>query len=222
MRQMASFFLMSALGLFAIGGNALPLANGGEPHLTTRPQYTILPGDKVEVSFRYTPELNQAVTVQPDGYVTLATVGQIKLSGMTLTEAAKLITQKAEAHLKDPQVTLTLTQFHKPYFVVAGEVAHPGRYDMDEPTTALQAVLQAGGIVADGRSSQVIVFRRINEQDDEVRILNLHNIKKRADLEHDMMLDPGDMILVPRDNISKIDRVIHAVNAGAFFDPTNF
>lgn len=214
--------LAIAAALIFLGGISVRAQNPGDPHLLTRARYTIKAGDKMDVDFRYTPELNQSVTVQPDGYVTLETVGEIKVSGLTVAEATHLITLKSSVHLKDPRVTLTLKEFHKPYFVVAGEVEHPGRFDMDEPTTALQAVLEAGGMAADGRSSQVIVFRRINQQDDEVRVLNFHKVTSQRDLEHDMMLEPGDIILVPRDRISKIDRVIHAANTGAFFDPSNF
>lgn len=193
-----------------------------QPHLVTRARYTIQVGDKIDVVFRYIPELDQSITVQPDGYITLATIGDLRVIGLTVSGATDLITQKSSAHLKNPQVTLTLKDFHRPYFIVAGEIVHPGRFEMDQPTTALQAVLEAGGITASGRSSQVIVFRRINEQDDEVHVLDLHNVKTTQSLEHDMMLEPNDMILVPRDRIAKIDRVIRAANTGAYFNPTSF
>jgi polysaccharide export outer membrane protein len=214
--------LAVSLGII-LGGPILGNAqSSGAPHLVTRNRYTIEAGDKIEIAFRYTPELNQSVTVQPDGYVTLEPAGEIKVSGLTIGEATDLIIQKSSVHLKDPRVTLELKEFHKPFFVVAGEVAHPGRFDMDQPTTALQAVLEAGGIAAAGRSSQVIVFRRISEENDEVHLLDLHKMKTQRDLEHDMMLEPGDMILVPRDRIAKIDRVIRVANASVFFNPTSF
>jgi polysaccharide export outer membrane protein len=82
--------------------------------------------------------------------------------------------------------------------------------------------LTAGGMDTAARSSQIIVFRRINTDDDEVHVLNLHNVKKRQDLEHDLMLEPGDMLLVPRDRIAKLDRIIKASNVGFYFSPTQF
>jgi polysaccharide biosynthesis/export protein len=192
-----------------------------EPHLVTRARYTIQTGDKFDVAYRYTPELNQTVTVEPDGFINLDPTGAIKVSELTLDQATELITRLASKRLHDPKVTLTLKEFHKPYFVVAGEVKHPGRFDMDQPTTALQAVLTAGGLDTAARSSQVIVFRRINADNDEVHVLDLHNVKKRSDLEHDLMLEPGDMLLVPRDRIAKMERIIRATNIGLYLNPAD-
>jgi polysaccharide export outer membrane protein len=192
-----------------------------EPHLVTRGRYKIQSGDQFEVAYRYTPELNQTVTVEPDGFINLDPTGEIKVSELTLDQATERITQLASKRLRDPKITLTLKEFHKPHFVVAGEVKHPGRYDMGEPTTALQALLMAGGMDSAARSSQIIVFRRINADDAEVHVLDLHNVKKTQDLEHDLMLEPGDMLLVPRDRIAKIERIIRAANLGLYFNPAD-
>ena len=206
--------------MFLFGAAVASLAQSvREPHLVSRTRYTIQSGDKFDVDYRYTPELNQTVTVEPDGFINLDSTGEIKVSELTLAEATELITRLASKRLHDPKVTLTLKEFHKPYYVVAGEVKHPGRYDMEERTTALQAILNAGGMDTAARASQVIVFRRLNADDDEVHVLNLHKVNKVEDLEHDLMLEPGDMLLVPRDRIAKIDRIIHATNIGFYFNP---
>ncbi len=210
--------VLTLLGAFTCSW-AQSARQSDEPHLVTRARYKIQAGDKFDVSYRYTPELNQAVTVEPDGFINLDPAGAIKVSGLTLEQATDLITGLASKHLHDPKVTLTLKEFHKPYYVVAGEVTHPGRFDMDQPTTALQAVLMAGGMDTTARSSQVILFRRINADDDEVHVLDLHNIKKRSDLEHDIMLEPGDMLLIPRDRIAKMERIIKATNIGLYLNP---
>ena len=199
-----------------------PAQTMADPHLVVRDRYRIQAGDQVEVVYRYTPEMNQTVTVQPDGYVILQSVGEVRLSDLTVEQATGLLTQQASVHLKDPRITLTLKELHKPHFVVAGEVRRPGRYDMDEPTTAYQALLTAGGFDVAAKLSQVVVFRRINGDRAEVHMLDLHQMKSHHDLEHDMMLQPGDMILVPKDRIAKMDRIIHATNLGLYFNPTEF
>ena len=196
--------------------------NASEPHLTTRARYRLQYGDKLDVAFRYTPELSQAVTVEPDGYVNLTATGELKISEMTLEQATALIEQVAGGHLRDPKVTLTLKDFHKPFYVVAGEVKRPGRFDMEAPTTAFQAVLLAGGMDTAARSSQVVVFRRLNAESAETHILDLHDMNKPKNLERDLMLEPGDMILVPRDRIAKFDRVVKAANLGLYFNPLGF
>lgn len=185
--------------------------------LKTRPMYQIQPGDVIQLNYRYTPEYNEQVTVQPDGYVYLQTCGQVKLADLTVEQAIQSITEKASSELKDPEVNLTLKQFHSPYVYVAGEVAKPGRYDLQGETTALQAVLEAGGMSKDARSSQVVIFRKINDQDAEVKVLDLHSVHSSKDLEHDAVLQSGDMLLVPRSRFSKFERVVKLTNLGGYF-----
>src|SRR5262245_42546231 len=93
-------------------------------------RYRLQPNDVVEVQFRYTPEFNTTATIQPDGYITSAIAGQVHVGGLTLTEAAEAITKQAVARLNDPEVTVFLKDFVKPHFVVAGEVAHPGSFEL--------------------------------------------------------------------------------------------
>jgi polysaccharide biosynthesis/export protein len=185
--------------------------------LKTRPMYQIQPGDVIQLMYRYTPEYNEQVTVQPDGYVYLQTCGQVKVADLTVVQATQSIKEKASSELKDPEINLTLKGFHNPYVYVAGEVAKPGRYDLQGETTALQAVLEAGGMSKDARSSQVVIFRKINDQDAEVKVLDLHSVHSRKDLEHDAVLQSGDILLVPRSRFSTVERVVKLTNLGGYF-----
>src|SRR6185436_18108598 len=132
------------------------------PKLTTvtEERYRLQPGDVLEVSFRYSPEFNQTVTVQPDGYISLEVSGDLKIAGMTIEESRLMILKKASQRLQDPVATVSLKEFQRPYFVVAGEVAQPGKIEMRERVTALQAIMLAGGMKESAKSSQVIVFRQ--------------------------------------------------------------
>lgn len=208
-------FSIPVVALF-FGLASLALAQNS-PTLKARPLYQIQPGDVIQLTYRYTPEYNEKVTVQPDGYVSLQTCGQVDLADLTVPEATERITQKASVDLKDPQIDLTLKEFHKPYVVVAGEVGKPGRYDLVGQTTALQALLEAGGMNQNARSSQVLVFRKINSEQAEVKVLNLHSIHSVNDLEHDMVLQSGDMLLVPRSRLAKVERIMKISNLGAYF-----
>jgi polysaccharide export outer membrane protein len=187
--------------------------------LQSRPRYHIQPGDAIEVRFRYTPEFDQTVIVQPDGNIALNVVGEINVDGKTAEEARQAILTKAGERLNQPEVTLVLKDFHRPYFTVAGLVEHPGSFEMRENTTALQAVLLAGGFKENARPSQIVVFRKINSDTAEVKIVNLKNIKNAAQLEHDLPLQSGDMLLVPETNLSKLSRFMKLANVGAYINP---
>lgn len=174
----------------------------------TEDRYRLVPGDVIEVTYRYTPEFNQTVTIQPDGYVGLQIVGDLKLGGQTLQEAQQKIAEKASARLKEPEVNLFLREFQKPYIVVSGEVANAGRIELRENITALQAILMSGGFKESAKSNQIVVFRRLNAEFAEVRILNLKSISKTSDLENDLSLRSGDIVFVPRSTLSKIERIV--------------
>jgi polysaccharide export outer membrane protein len=191
------------------------------PRLTTvtPDRYRLQPGDVLEVQYRYSPEFNQTVTVQPDGYVTLEIGGDLKVAGFTIEQARQVILKQASARLQDPVATIVLKEFQKPYFVVAGEVAQPGKIEMRERVTAIQAIMLAGGMKEAANSSQVVVFRKINSDTAEVKVLNLKSIRKTGDLENDLTLQPGDMVFVPRDKISKIERFMRLASVAAFMAP---
>lgn len=191
------------------------------PRLTTvtEDRYRLQPGDVIDVQFRYTPEFNQTVTVQPDGYIALEIGGDLKVAGFTVEEARQAILRQATKRLQDPVATIVLKEFQKPYFVVSGEVAQPGKIEMRQRVTALQAIMLAGGMKETAKSSQVIVFRTINSDMAEVKVLNLKSITRTSDLENDLTLQAGDIVFVPRDKLSKIERFMRLVSVAALIMP---
>lgn len=195
------------------------LPSHADDKLHHRPQYTILPGDVLDLHYRYTPSFDQTVTVQPDGYVNLNVVGNIRVADLTVDAARETILKIATQQLNEPELTISLKEFHHPYVVVAGEVAKPGKIDLQEGATALQAILLAGGFGENAKSGQVIVYRKVNTTIAEVHLLKLSSLTRTADLEHDLLLQPGDMIMVPRDKVSRISRFIKLTNLGIFLNP---
>jgi polysaccharide export outer membrane protein len=191
------------------------------PRLTsgTEERYVLHPGDVLDIQYRYTPEFNQTVTVQPDGFISLEIGGDVKVAGRNLEQVRNVILTKARTRLESPELIVVLKEFQKPYVVVAGEVTQPGKFEMREKLTAIQAVLLAGGFKDSAKSSQILVYRKLNADTAEVRSLNFKTLKRTSDLENDLTLQPGDMILVPRNRISKIERYVRLASLSAFLNP---
>ena len=208
-------FIAMVAGIFLLMQG---LARADE-QLHKRPVYTLHTGDVIALNYRYTPEFNQTVTVQPDGNVTLNIVGNLRAEGQSVDELRQRIVELASARLNNPELTITLEHFEQPYVVVAGEVDRPGKIDLHDNTTALQAIMLAGGFKDSARDTQVLLFRRINSDQAEVRKLDLHNVKKNADLERDTELMPGDMLLVTRNKMEHFARFMKASNLGVYFNP---
>ncbi len=221
--KMSLFVLISLFAVSGINGQTAPDSDIDKPLPVLREpdsrRYKLNPGDIVEVIYRYTPEFNQTVTILPDGYVVLQIVGDVKLEGLTLEEAKAAILKRASVRLKDPEVSLLLKFFQKPYYVVAGEVNKPGRFEMDEPITALQSVMLAGGFNDSAKTSRVVVFRKINKQFAKVTILDLKDIRKTSDLENDLELESGDIVFIPRNNFSKFEKYIRLTSIGTLLNP---
>jgi polysaccharide export outer membrane protein len=197
-------------------------AASADDQLHTRPRYTLRNGDALSLEYRLTPELNQSVVIQPDGFINLTMVGELKVSGLTLSQAHDLIVAKASARLNKPELNVVLKEFERPYVAVSGEVDKPGRMDFYERTTALQAIMLAGGFKETAQQSQVYIFRRVNNDMSQIITLNLHNVKKSSDLEHDMTLEPGDIVLVPRNKLENVARFVKATNLGLYLDPLTY
>jgi polysaccharide biosynthesis/export protein len=206
--------LLIATFAVAIYGQAPTLGTYGRED-----RYTLTPGDVVDIQYRYTPEFNQTVTVQPDGYVSLEIGGDLKVAGRNLTQVRSLILSKARERLASPEVIVILKEFQKPYVVVAGEVVQPGKIEVREKLTALQAVLLAGGFKDSAKSSQILIFRKLNAEMAEVKTLNFKSMNRNSDLENDLTLQAGDMILVPRNKLSKLERYVRIASLATFLNP---
>ena len=134
-------------GILLLLGALLMASAHADDQLHPRARYTLHIGDVLDLSYRLTPEYNQTVTIQPDGYASLNIAGNLHLEGLTLDQAHDLIVQKDSERLNDPELNLILSSFQRPYVVVGGEVLQPGRIDLRENMTAMQAVMMAGGVI---------------------------------------------------------------------------
>jgi polysaccharide export outer membrane protein len=205
--------------LLLLGGILTGQTSSG--HFAARdPRYRLQPNDVIEIQYRYTPEYNQTASVQPDGFATLQLIGDVKLDGLTLDQARASILERASARLRDPELFILLKDYDKPHFVVGGEVTNPGRFELRGHMTAVEAIAMAGGFkTLSAKHSQVILFRRIDSENGETRTLNLKEIMNKPMLEEDVTLRPGDMLLVPQNRISKIERFIKWGNLGVYWNP---
>jgi protein involved in polysaccharide export with SLBB domain len=193
--------------------NAAPLAADAQtasaktsaPTLQSRdPRYRLNKTDVLSLNFVFTPEYDQNVQVQPDGYILPRGVEAIHAEGLTIPELTAALESEYGKILHDPVITVLPTNIVPAYFIAGGEVKNPGRYTFQGDTTLSQAVEIAGGFNTTAKHSQVLLFRRINNDWVQGSTINLKKMLKGANLAEDPHLQPGDMVYVPQNTISKL------------------
>lgn len=183
-------------------------ADNDRPQLTQRyPRYRINRSDILNLNFPLSPEFNQTVTVQPDGYITLQGAGSICILGMTVPETGDAIKRAYAKILHDPIIDVDLKDFQKAYFIVTGQVTKPGQYDLRYDLTASEAIAVAGGFLPTAKT-QVYLYHRSTDGWVQARELKLKDFLHGKNVQEDVQIHPGDMIFVPEKTITKVRKYI--------------
>jgi polysaccharide export outer membrane protein len=186
------------------------------------PRYQLLPGDTMDLVFEFSPEFNQTVTEQPDGYISLRGIGDVHVSLETLPQLISTLQTAYGKILNKPAISVLLKDFERPYFTANGQVSHPGKYTLHGDTTVTEGVAMAGGFTDKSKHSHVVLFRRVSDQWTEARVLDVKKMLNAGNLSEDYILRPGDMIYVPQNTISKIARFIPTSSVNTYFSPQAF
>lgn len=201
---------LAALSAFALG----LLACEGPPIVTTAmpaPQpapvvstaYVIAPGNALDVKFFYNPDLNEALEVRPDGFVTLQLVGDVQASGRTPAELAAELREAFASHIPHPEVSVIVRKGSPQQIYVGGEVATPGFLKLDGPMTSLQALMASGGAKTTARLSQVVLIRYLGSNEATIERVDLAGVLDGE--APDVLLRPYDVIFVPMTPIAQVN-----------------
>jgi polysaccharide export outer membrane protein len=153
------------------------------------------------------------VKVTPAGDIQLPAVDSVFVQGLTLAEAKQEIDAKYEADIPGVNVTLVLVNRAQRFIYVLGEVGQAGRFELEGPTTAIQAIAMAGGWKPGGNMRQVVVFRRGPDWRLMATMLDLRGAlyARRPVPADDIWLNDSDIILVPKTPIEQADEIIEQV-----------
>jgi polysaccharide export outer membrane protein len=186
------------------------------------PRYQLRKGDTFDLDFALSPEFNQTVAVQPDGYVTLKGAGSFFIEGQTVPELTETVKAAYAQILHDPVVVIALKDFEKPYFIASGQLGKPGKYDLRSDLTVAEAVAIAGGFNDKAKHSQVVLFRPVPSGGYEAKLIDVKKLLASRNLTEDIHLQPGDMVYVPQNALSKIRPFLPTTSIGAYLTPAVF
>jgi polysaccharide biosynthesis/export protein PslD len=175
-------------------GGPLPVTSPNQ-----EPEYRLYPGDQIDVRTPTASELNQQLTVGPDGRIAMPMIGQVMAADLSLFELESELIRAYTPILRRPEVEVTLRQAGPLKVWVDGEVRTPGVYDMPGDIDAYQAIIMAGGFAPGARRDRVGLIRRGPGDVRMMRSLDL----SRAGMEH-VALRRMDVIYVPRTTLAEV------------------
>ncbi len=194
----------------------------GQVGPTLMKEYVIQPGDQLDVKFFYNPDLNESITVRPDGRISLQLVGETIAAGRTPRALTELLTEEYDKELKQPEITVIVRSFGARVYV-DGEVEKPGELELTGPLTVMQAISRSEGATEDAWD-EALVIRRIHGRQPLVIPVDLSLVLAGEDFSQDIGLVPFDIVYVPRSPIADVnlwvDHYIRQnipINFGAFF-----
>jgi|SRR5271168_5098634 len=187
-----------------------------------RPLYRLHRSDVLDIEFTFSPEFNQTVSVQPDGFITLRGVSQLQAEGLTVPQLTEALRTQYSGMLNDPEVAVVLQDYAKPYFSAIGEVQRPGKYELRDDITLTEGLALAGGFNSQAKHSQVVLFRKVDGEMVESRLINTKALLKAHKLGEDIHLRPGDLVYVPKNAISKIRQYMPTSSLSVYSTPQEF
>lgn len=178
--------LMTGIGQAAIAQDA---AQSIDP-------YTVLPGDLLQISVWKEEDLQLEVLVRPDAAFSFPLAGDISTNGLSVVELQEELTKRLSRYISNPVVTISVREVLGNKVYVIGQVNNPGAFVVNPRVDVMQALSMAGGLTAFASANDVKILRRKGGQ--QVALSFKYNdVLKGRDLSQNIMLESGDIVVVP-------------------------
>lgn len=172
------------------------------------PEYRLQSGDVLEIKHFYTPELNETVSIRPDGRISLPIAGEVLAEGQTPAELRNVLSERYARTLRDQEVAVVVKEFAGRRIYVGGEVLTPGVIRPPGTVTALQAILEAGGAKSSARLENVVILRNQGTTEPLFMTLDLRGGLREGVSRNDVALLPSDIVFVPKTRVAHLAQFI--------------
>jgi len=166
------------------------------------PSYKVQVGDVLDIKLFLNPELNDEVTVRPDGKFSTAIAEDVPAYNHTPTEISSFLRTQYRSDLKDPRISVVVHSFAPNRIYVGGEVNSPGEFITVGPNlTVSQAVARAGGVKISAERERVFVIRRGPGDVPHAYAVDYMGIISGNNPTGDIRLTQYDIVYVPRTGV---------------------
>jgi polysaccharide export outer membrane protein len=163
---------------------------------TDDPTYIIGEADVLDINVWKEPDVSRTVPVRPDGKISLPLLNDVQAAGLTPMQLQQQITEKLRKFLTEPQVTVIVTEINSRRVYIMGEVNRPGMVSLLPQMTILQLVTAAGGFTQFANTSKIRLVRNENGKQ-TTYTFNYKELMRGERPEQDLLLKPGDSVVVP-------------------------
>lgn len=202
-KTMLATTLAAVSAAVVMGGGLLLAPRVAQAQAATSPApelYRIGPGDTVRITVYQSPDLSLETRVTEAGVISYPLIGALRLGGLTVNDAEKALADalKKGDFIKNPQVSVMVTQVRANQVNVLGQVGKPGRVALDVAGMRLTDVIAlAGGVAANAGSDTAVVIGTRDGQPFR-REIDLPRVFAPAGRNDDIVIQPGDAIWVDR------------------------
>jgi len=188
---------------------AVPSPDAG--YMTSLEPYRIQVGDVLGVRLMLNPELNEEVTVRPDGHISTTVVKDEVAYGRTIPQLSDALVRDYSHDLRNPRLTVVVKSFAPTKIYVGGEVTNPGEFiDVGPNLTLSQAIARAGGLkTMTGDENKVYIIRRGANDVPEMFSTRFQDLMWGQNPASDVRLAPYDVVFVPRSGIAEVYRFVN-------------
>ncbi len=167
--------------------------------------YTLQPRDTISVVFWGNTELDQELTIRPDGMISLPFVDEVRAGGLTPKQLDDELTRRYTGELARPEITVIVRDVPGYRYYIGGEVQQQGAYPLAGNVTLVQAIQEAGGFTTTARRHEVLVIRTKPTGERSAWSVDTRPIISGANPNADFALAAADIIFVPRSKITNIN-----------------
>ncbi|CUS31396.1 polysaccharide biosynthesis/export family protein [Candidatus Nitrospira nitrificans] len=188
------------LMMAAVVGSALPVhaGEGGALAVVSQvdPGYRLGAEDTLLVSVWKDEQLTREVIVRPDGMFSFPLVGDIQAEERTVEDIRSDLVKRLTKYIPNPNVSVAVTKVISYKVYVIGRVNKPGEYVIGHYTDVLQALSLAGGLTPFAAENEIKVMRRVRGEQYAIPF-RYGDVRKGRDLEQNILLLRGDVVMVP-------------------------
>ncbi len=163
------------------------------------PPYKLQLGDTLDIKFPLNPELDESVSVRPDGMISTAIARDVMVYNKTVSDVNNALEGEYSSLLDDPMLSVIVRSYAPMRVYVSGEVNGPGEYvTIGHPMTLTQAIARAGGIKNSGQDKNVLIIRRGESENPEAFTADYFAITQQGKVTQDPRLAAYDVVFVPK------------------------